>query len=447
MRDVARVLLALLAGLAVVAGLACFALVVGEADRDTRDGGWIVGGALLVLAAGLLGVRRLVRPATPDPLAQGPGPRPGARDAELPIVLRPSRGRFAVAAVACFVLADVFALFAVAEPLWLLGALACGVGAVACGIALLPGRVFLRLDEEGILLKGAFATRRWRWDDVEGFRVVEHHHRYGTVRQVAFDERRLTPQTQAWWQTLGRGVTGADRVLPTHMGMDPEDLAPLLERLRERHATDHGPSPSARADEALRRAADAIPKDRVPVVTLGLATACLAAYAWQVAEAGWSMSAAELLDLGGASAGAPAWTLLTANVLHAGPLHLLLNLVALLLLGVLLEREIGWPRTAMLVLVGGVVAMGAATALQGDAVTVGVSGIVLALLGWALRRDPHRTRSLGTVAWSILPVALLSTLLAPGTSLGAHAGGLAVGLLLAWPLSREPGARRTPAAA
>jgi membrane associated rhomboid family serine protease len=98
------------------------------------------------------------------------------------------------------------------------------------------------------------------------------------------------------------------------------------------------------------------------------------------------------------------------------------------LLGWLLEREVGWPRFAALCVVGGVVAMGCAVVLQFGAGTVGVSGVIFAITGWAVVRDLHRTRALGAVAWSTLPVGVVYTFLTPGVSIGAHIGGLAAGL-------------------
>ena len=58
--------------------------------------------------------------------------------------------------------------------------------------------------------------------------------------------------------------------------------------------------------------------------------------------------------------------------------------------------------------------------LQPGAVVVGVSGVIFAIAGWAVLRDVHRSRALGTAAWGMLPAGVIYTLLAPNVSIGAH---------------------------
>ena len=102
----------------------------------------------------------------------------------------------------------------------------------------------------------------------------------------------------------------------------------------------------------------------------------------------------------------------------------------------------------------GAAAMGLAVVLQPNTVTVGVSGIIFGIAGCALVRDLHRTRPLGAVAWSIVPVGLIYTFLVPHLSVGAHVGGLAAGLLLGLVMERAGGmddawlttSRRSPSA-
>src|SRR5262249_32961385 len=138
------------------------------------------------------------------------------------------------------------------------------------------------------------------------------------------------------------------------------------------------------------------------------------------------------------------WTLLTANLLHGDPIHLLLNMLAFVIIGVLLEREVGWPRYAGVCLVSGVAAMGLAVAIQGG-VVVGLSGVIFAIAAWALLRDTHRPRALGAVAWATLPVGIIYTFLTPHVSIGAHVGGLVVGLAAGYAFERR-GISRAPAA-
>jgi hypothetical protein len=63
-----------------------------------------------------------------------------------------------------------------------------------------------------------------------------------------------------------------------------------------RYATEHGPSPSLLADIELQRQADAVPKDRLPVVTVALAVTCIVAYVIEVDAYGLIPDATELRE-------------------------------------------------------------------------------------------------------------------------------------------------------
>jgi membrane associated rhomboid family serine protease len=243
-------------------------------------------------------------------------------------------------------------------------------------------------------------------------------------------------------------MTGVDETLPDTYGLPHDGLAELLDEARDRYATEHGVSASERADRVLAAQAAQVRRDRVPVVTGLLAIACVALFASEVQRYGAFPDVQELLDAGGASRDSLAdgrwWTLLSANLLHANPIHLLLNLVALVIIGTLLERELGWARFAGLCLAGAVAAMGLAVLLHPAGVVVGISGVIFAVAGRAVMRDPYRTRALGAVAWSLVPVGVIYTLLTPGVSIGAHIGGLLAGLALGYAFEQRT-ARRQPA--
>ena len=80
--------------------------------------------------------------------------------------------------------------------------------------------------------------------------------------------------------------------------------------------------------------------------------------------------------------------------------------------------------------------MGLAVLIQPGAVVVGVSGVIFAIAGWAVLRDPHRSRGLGTAAWAVLPAGVIYTVLGPNISIGAHLGGLLVGLAFGFAFQR-----------
>lgn len=129
------------------------------------------------------------------------------------------------------------------------------------------------------------------------------------------------------------------------------------------------------------------------------------------------------------------WRLFTAPLVHAGGVYLLVNVVALWVLGQLAEPQLGWRRWLAVfglgALGGGVLAQ-----LTGVAHTDGASGGVYALLGAALAwrmwsseataTERDQVRSLAVfiglnVVWSLVSARL---------DAATHVGGLLVGLAL-----------------
>jgi membrane associated rhomboid family serine protease len=417
---------------------------------------------LYAFAAGMIffGVRWLRKRPESEPALPEPEPfSPGANEALArlqrgeTIVLHPRRWRWALLLVILGAFTWGCAAWFSAAPgiLPAAGVLLFGAGAVLSITQFFPRWAYLRIGPDGLVLRHALRTTRWSWNDIDDFVAYEIQHQYNSTKHVGFNRRDLTPDRQSFWQTITRGLSGVDGALPDTYGMRHDELAALLNEARDRYATVHGPSPSLLADLELQRQADAIPRDRLPVVTVALAVTCLVVYVMMVDAYGLIPDASELRSAGGASRDALAdgdwWTLLTANVLHATPWHLFLNLIALLIIGVLLEREVGWARFAVLCLVAGVAAMGLGVLLQIGAGVVGVSGIVYGIATWAVVRDLHRTRALGIVAWSILPIGLIYTFLVPGISIGAHLGGLLAGLAIGRLFERGLARRREPAIA
>jgi membrane associated rhomboid family serine protease len=124
------------------------------------------------------------------------------------------------------------------------------------------------------------------------------------------------------------------------------------------------------------------------------------------------------------------WRLLTAAFLHIGPLHLAMNMLALLLFGSELERQLGRARFLALYLVS---ALGGATAIQLFGFPGGfVAGASTALygllgaLGVLLIASRQDIRGLLT----LLAINVFISFL-PGVSLLGHLGGLVAGALAA----------------
>jgi membrane associated rhomboid family serine protease len=142
-----------------------------------------------------------------------------------------------------------------------------------------------------------------------------------------------------------------------------------------------------------------------------------------------------LTDVGDLSRGSIAagdwWTLLTSGFLHDGPFHLLSNMLALWILGSLLEPVMGHVRFGIVYFVSLFCgSLGVLLMSQGE--SVGASGAVFGLLGAALIVARHRGLNLmqsGLGLW--LGLNLLITFTIPGISIGAHIGGLIGGAVAA----------------
>lgn len=126
------------------------------------------------------------------------------------------------------------------------------------------------------------------------------------------------------------------------------------------------------------------------------------------------------------------WRLVTSAFLHEDPIHLLLNMVLLFILGQMLEQVFGVGRFVAVYVAAlfagslGVVLLGSFDA------TIGASGAVYGLLGAAVvyMRD-RGINPFQTWVGAILILGVLWTFGRPNVSVGGHLGGLAGGALAA----------------
>jgi membrane associated rhomboid family serine protease len=127
------------------------------------------------------------------------------------------------------------------------------------------------------------------------------------------------------------------------------------------------------------------------------------------------------------------WRIVTSGFLHAGLIHLALNMFVLYVLGQVLEPAIGTPRFVALYFVSLIAgSLGALLLTAPDRFTVGASGAVyglfIATIIVARRRGlDHVVSQLGF--W--LGLNLLITFTVPNISVGGHLGGLVGGALAA----------------
>lgn len=165
-----------------------------------------------------------------------------------------------------------------------------------------------------------------------------------------------------------------------------------------------------------------------PVATVGLVALMLGAFAVELGGGVEPFCLAHGFDPERPSfAGA-----LASLFLHAGAVHLLGNTVALAMLGVLVESEIGAARLAPLFLAAGLAgcALHAFVAPSGS-VLVGSSGAILGLLplGMVLRPRALLAGGVCFVGMHLVGLFGVSGLFPAGVSLGDHVGGFFAGSL------------------
>ncbi len=127
-----------------------------------------------------------------------------------------------------------------------------------------------------------------------------------------------------------------------------------------------------------------------------------------------------------------AWRLITANYLHAGLLHLLMNSYALVTLGTLVEESFGGRKLFLIYTACGIAAF-LTSALFSPSLAVGASGALFGLMGFAIVFGRFRGGRGGKMVaeqlmrWLIYGAVMLFV---PGIDNLAHLGGLVAGGLL-----------------
>ena len=126
------------------------------------------------------------------------------------------------------------------------------------------------------------------------------------------------------------------------------------------------------------------------------------------------------------------WRIVTAGFLHAGPLHIALNMFALFILGTLLEPGIGTPRFLGVYFVSLLAGSFGALLLDPNETTVGASGAIFGLMSAAFIIARHRgLEQLASQIGFYVILNLAFTFGVPGISIGGHLGGLVGGGLCA----------------
>lgn len=127
------------------------------------------------------------------------------------------------------------------------------------------------------------------------------------------------------------------------------------------------------------------------------------------------------------------WSLIAANYLHGGILHIFFNLMALSQITPLVQREFGSYRTIIIYTVGGIGGF-YASYLAGVAFTIGASAALCALMGAAVYYGKSRGGIYGQAVyrqiggWALF--ILIFGLMVPGINNWGHGGGFVAGILL-----------------
>lgn len=141
------------------------------------------------------------------------------------------------------------------------------------------------------------------------------------------------------------------------------------------------------------------------------------------------------------------WTFITAMFLHAGLLHILFNMFALLSFGPLLEYKLGSNRFLALYLAGGVLGnIGYwLTALNSTVPGIGASGAIFTILGALAVLEPNLVVFVGflplpmyiaAVFWLLTEFFLLG--IPDSIARGAHLAGLVAGLIYGYYHKHRP---------
>jgi membrane associated rhomboid family serine protease len=137
------------------------------------------------------------------------------------------------------------------------------------------------------------------------------------------------------------------------------------------------------------------------------------------------------------------WRLLTNGFLHFGPIHLLLNMLALYLLGRELEPVLGAGRFLSVYLVSLLGGSVAALLLQApNDHLAGASGAVFGLMGGLVVVVRRLRLPLGPLA-TLIAMNLVISFVVPFISWSAHIGGLLVGAAATAALVYAPARNRT----
>lgn len=133
------------------------------------------------------------------------------------------------------------------------------------------------------------------------------------------------------------------------------------------------------------------------------------------------------------------WRFVTPIFLHANILHVGLNMLNLIVLGVFVERIFGHLRFLLIYLVTGVISIVASFYFAPQEISVGASGAIFGLVGAYslfvfIHRRAFRRGGIPALSWLVLIIGinLGVGLIIPNIDNYAHVGGFVSGCILGW---------------
>jgi rhomboid protease GluP len=138
------------------------------------------------------------------------------------------------------------------------------------------------------------------------------------------------------------------------------------------------------------------------------------------------------------------WTLISANYLHGGILHILFNMIALYQIGPLVVREYGANRMISIYTIGGVLGF-LVSYLAGVRLTLGASAAVCSLIGASLYYGKSRGGAYGQAIYKQISGWVIGLFifgfLVPGINNWGHGGGIVAGVILGYLLGYQDRAK------
>jgi membrane associated rhomboid family serine protease len=133
------------------------------------------------------------------------------------------------------------------------------------------------------------------------------------------------------------------------------------------------------------------------------------------------------------------WRFVTPIFLHANLLHVSLNMLNFVVLGIFLERLVGHMRFLLIYFVTGIVSIIASFYFMPQEISVGASGAIFGLVGAysifvLMHRRAFRNGGIPVLLWLVIVVIgnLSIGFFVPNVDNYAHIGGLLSGCLLGW---------------